>query len=106
MANAGSVSSEESEYDDYGSDRDPSNDSYWFTSSEEEAEEGEQDPEEVAFKANRMVMYARHTHYDVIKEVAKFNFEYHLTKRENANWDIGWFDGPITIGFLQRMHPY
>ena len=53
-----------------------------------------------------MVMYAYHTHYDVIKEVAKFNFEYHLTKRLNAAWDIAWYDGPITIKFLQRMQPY
>ena len=53
-----------------------------------------------------MVMYAKHTHYDVIKEAAKFNFEYHLTKRENCQWDIAWSDGPITIQFLQRMQPY
>ena len=53
-----------------------------------------------------MVMYARHTHYDVIKEVAKFKFEYHLTKRENANWDIAWTDGPITLGMLSRMQQY
>ena len=53
-----------------------------------------------------MVMYAKHTHYDVIKEAAKFNFEYHLTKRENSQWDIAWSDGPITIQFLQRMQPY
>ena len=33
--------SEEEDYDDYGSDRDPSNDSYWFTSSDEDDEEGE-----------------------------------------------------------------
>ena len=64
------------------------------------------DPEDVAYKANRLVMYAYHTHYDVIKEVAKFNFEYHLTKRQNAAWDIAWFDGPITMKFLQRMQPY
>ena len=96
----------ESEYDDYDSDRDPSNNSYWFTSSDEEDEEGEIDPEEIAHRANRLVMYALHTHYDVIKEVAKFNFEYHLTKRENANWDIAWFDGPISIKFLSHMKPY
>jgi len=98
--------SEEEDYDDYGSDRDPSNDSYWFTSSDEDDEEGEQDPEEIAYRNNRLVMYARHTHYDVIKEVSKFNFEFHLTKRENAPFDIGWFDGPITIKYLQRMQPY
>ena len=99
-------SSSEEEFDSYASDGDASNDSYWFTSSDEDDEEGELDPEEIAYRANRMVMYAWHTHYDVIKEVAKFNFEYHLTKRENAQWDIAWFDGPITMKLLQRMQPY
>ena len=47
-----------------------------------------------------MVMFALYTHYDVIKEVAKFTFEYHLTKRENSQWDIAWYDGPITIRLL------
>ena len=98
-------SSEEDDYGDYGSDRDPSNDSYWFTSSDED-DEYELDAEEIAWRQQRMVMYAKHTHYDVIKEVAKFNFEYHLTKRENAQWDIAWFDGPITMKLLQRMQPY
>ena len=102
----GALSSSE-EYDSYASDGDPSNDSYWFTSSDEDDEEYEPlDAEEIAYRANRMVMYAWHTHYDVIKEVAKFNFEYHLTKRENANWDIAWFDGPISIKQLQHMLPY
>ena len=75
-------SSSESEYDSYASDRDPSNDSYWFTSSDEDDDEAEIDEEEMKYRANRLTMYAKQTHYDVIKEVAKFNFEYHLTKRE------------------------
>lgn len=82
------------------SDGDASNDSYWFTSSDEDEEEVEMDAEDVAYRANRLVMFALNTHYDVIKEVAKFNFEYHLTKRMNAAWDIAWFDGPITIKML------
>ena len=108
MAPAATVAKEESDddYGDYGSERDPSNDSYWFTSSDEEDDEYELDPDEIKWKAERLTMYAKHTHYDVIKEVAKFNFEYHLTKRENRQWDIGWFDGPITMQFLQRMQPY
>ena len=61
------------------SDGDESNDSYWFTSSDEDEEE--MDADDIAWKNNRMVMYAQYTHYDVIKEVAKFNFDYHLTKR-------------------------
>lgn len=96
-------SSSESEYDSYASDRDPSNDSYWFTSSDEDDEDAEIDEEEMKYRANRLTMYAKQTHYDVIKEVAKFNFEYHLTKREMCLWDIGWYDGPITIKLLARM---
>ena len=100
MIGGGATLSSSDDYDSYASDGDPSNDSYWFTSSDEDDDEVELEPEEIAYRANRMVMFAWHTHYDVIKEVAKFNFEYHLTKRENANWDIAWFDGPITIKLL------
>ena len=42
-------SSSESEYDSYASDRDPSNDSYWFTSSDEDDEDAEIDEEEMKF---------------------------------------------------------
>ena len=82
---------------------DESDDSYWFTSSEEEYYD---DAEEAAYKARRMVMSAKHTHYDVIKEVAKFEYEYHLTKKEYTNWDIYWSDGPIGLKLLQRMKAY
>ena len=50
-----------------------------------------------------MVMMAGYTHYDVIKEVAKFTFDYHLTKKEFGNWDIYWCDGPIGLRLIQRM---
>ena len=90
---------------DYGSDK-GSDDSYWFTSSDEDNENYETDPEDIAWRAQRMIMYAKHTHYDVVKEVAKYNFEYHLTKRDNSQWDIAWFDAPITLPFLQRLQPY
>jgi len=53
-----------------------------------------------------MVMFAAYCHYDVIKEVSKFTFEYHLTKKEYCNWDIWWSDGPITIQLLKRMQSY
>lgn len=45
-------------------------------------------------------MYCYWTHYDVIKEVGKFVFEYHLTRRERTDWDLAWFDGPIGLTFL------
>ena len=79
---------------------DESDDSYWFTSSDENDEEGEEDPDEAAYKANRLTMFAGYTHYDVIKEVAKFNFEFHLTKKEFSNWDIAWYDAPYGLRML------
>jgi len=48
-------------------------------------------------------MFAAYTHYDVVKEVSKFGFQYHLTKKEYSPWDVWWSDGPITIHLLKRM---
>ena len=90
MANKSSLkpAAKAESYDDYsddGSDRDPSDDEYWYSSCNEDSEYGyEVDEEEVAWRSQRMVMYAKHTHYDVIKEAAKYEFEYHLTKKENS----------------------
>ena len=51
MSAAANVVSDD-DFDDYGSDRDPSNDSYWFTSSDEEDEDGyELDADEIAWRA-------------------------------------------------------
>jgi len=65
---------EESEVEDEVSEKNEAqeseNDSYWFTSDEEDSEED--NPEHI--KAERMVMFAAYTHYDVIKEVSKFTF--------------------------------
>ena len=51
-------------------------------------------------------MYAWNTHYDVVKEVGKCIFEYHLTRRGNCDWDLAWFDSPIAISFLHKMKQY
>ena len=110
-------------YDSDKSDEDENEDSYWFSSieSEEEWDDTYDDDyydeygTERPLKKNarirqkhqtKIVMYAWNTHYDVIKEVGKFIFEYHLTRRENCDWDLAWFDGPIAIRFLQKMHQY
>lgn len=50
-------------------------------------------------------MYAAFTQYDVVKEVGKTVFNYHLTKNELKDWDIAWFDGAISIKLLQKMWP-
>lgn len=51
-------------------------------------------------------MFAAYTHYNVIKEVAKFTFDYHLTKKEFCNWDLYWCDGPIGLRLIQRMQAH
>jgi len=51
-------------------------------------------------------MYAAYTQYEVVKEVGKKVFNYHLTKDEGKDWDIAWFDGPISIKLLQKMWPH
>lgn len=48
-------------------------------------------------------MLAAYTQYEVVKEVSKFTFEYHLTKKEFSPWDLWWSDGPVTIHLLRRM---
>ena len=48
-------------------------------------------------------MYAAFTQYETVKEVGKKDFNYHLTKNENCDWDIAWFDGPISIRLLTKM---
>ncbi len=50
-------------------------------------------------------MYAAFTQYEVVKEVSKCVYNYHLTKDETKDWDIAWFDGAISIKLLQKMWP-
>ena len=51
-------------------------------------------------------MYAAFTQYDVVKEVGKAVNNYHLTKNDQKDWDIAWFDGAISIKLLQKMWPH
>jgi hypothetical protein len=51
-------------------------------------------------KPLRITMYARHTHYDVVKEAAKTFCEFHLSKKEKSDWDIAWSDRPFSIDFF------
>jgi hypothetical protein len=48
-------------------------------------------------------MWAANTHYEVVKEVSKFQLGYHLTKNAKAKWDIAWWDGPIPMQILTKM---
>ena len=57
-------------------------------------------------KAPRVNMYCKNTHYIVVKEAGKCFCDFHLTKREKADWDIAWFDGPINVLFLKTMLPH
>ena len=51
-------------------------------------------------------MYAAHTQYEVVKEVGKSVFNFHLTKNEQREFDIAWFDGAISLKLLQKMWPH
>lgn len=55
-------------------------------------------------KPQRINLYCKHTHYDVVKEAGKLFLEFHLSKREKSDWDIAWFDGPISIKLLKDMN--
>jgi tubulin polyglutamylase TTLL6/13 len=63
-----------------------------------------EDSETGAKKPQRIIMYCKHTHYDVIKEAGKNFLEFHLTKKEKSDWDIAWFDGPVSIKLLKDMN--
>ena len=59
-------------------------------------EDGEQ-------KEATVVMFCKHTHYAVVKEVGKVWLEYHLTRNEKSDWDIWWSDAPVNEKFLKSM---
>ncbi len=106
------------------SDCDSSDDSYWYSSTDSEA--GYESPvsddplsmnlekiETVIEKPKipkesryRLTMWTAKTHYDVVKEVSKFQFEYHLTKKSRAPWDVAWWDGPIPLQIMSKMQPW
>ena len=107
------------------SDGDTSDDSYWYSSTDSEAayespisdEECRTSPREKPDdyissskipkeSRYRLTMWTAKTHYDVVKEVSKFQFEFHLTKKSRATWDVAWWDAPIPLQILSRMQPW
>lgn len=82
--------------DDYG-DEGAGEDDHWFSDSSTSSTE-EKEP--------RLRMYAQYTQYEVVKEVARLEFNWHLTRDDQKEWDIAWFDGPISIKLLQKMWPH
>ena len=54
----------------------------------------------------KIVMFCKHTRYDIVKECGKNWLEYHLTRRKKADWDIAWYDAPIDDIFVRTMLPY
>ena len=75
-------------------------DDHWFSDSSASDGAGGED------RQPRLVMYAAWTQYDVVKDVGKNTYGYHLTKNDQREYDIAWFDGPISIKFLQKMWPH
>lgn len=64
---------EEGDQDDYGDE----DDDQWFSDSSTSSNEDNQEEREP-----RLIMYAAFTQYDVVKEVGKNVFNYHLTKND------------------------
>lgn len=69
-------------------------DDQWFSDSSSSSANASEE------KEPRLVMYCQYTQYDVVKETGKVTFNYHLTRNEQKDWDIAWFDGPISIKLL------
>lgn len=58
----------------------------------------------VPHEANyRLTLWSGQTHYDVVKEVAKFDLDYHLIKFGKKAWDVAWWDGPIPMNIVSKM---
>ena len=53
-----------------------------------------------------MTMWSGQTHYDVVKEVAKFQHDFHLIKYGKQPWDLAWWDAPIPINIISKMHTW
>lgn len=87
------------EYGDEEEDEEVATADEYFSKSEVVDSEGEQ-------KAPKITLYCKYTKYVVIKEAGKVFLEYHLTRKEKADWDIAWFDGPVNVKFLKEMRPH
>ena len=85
------------EDDGYDYENANNNDDEYFSDSSQSDDEA---------REPRLRMYAAFTQYDVVKEVGKKDFNYHLTKNETSDWDIAWYDGPISIRLLTKMWPH
>ena len=75
---------------------DEDTDDEYFSATDGEDSEGR-------VKPLRITMYCRYTHYEVVKEAGKTFCEFHLTKKEKSDWDIAWFDRPISLDFVREM---
>lgn len=54
-------------------------------------------------KQKRITVYIRQTRYGIIKEAFKDFMEYHLSRKEESDWDILWSDGPLNDNYLKGM---
>lgn len=48
-------------------------------------------------------MFVKHTHYNAVKHVANINLRFQLTKDEQADWDVAWFDHPPAEFFYKQL---
>ncbi len=42
----------------------------------------------------------------MVKEVLRYRFNYHLTRRGRSDWDIAWWDGPPPIDLIAKLQPW
>ena len=117
-------------YSIHSSEPDSDDDSYWYTDSDSEEDDygpetddddeetdeeeecaqklvlGNDEPKIPSMPGNydrRMICWSSRTHYNIVKEVIKLDFNYHLTKNRRKKWDLAWWDGPPPISLLSKM---
>lgn len=71
----------------------------YFSNTEGEDSDGRKKP-------LRITLFCKYTHYDIVREVGKTFCDFHLSRKERSDWDIAWFDGPISIKLLKEMNNY
>ena len=85
---------------EYGSEEEDDDDDPYFSKSDASLDS------DGNAKAPKIIMFCKHTRYNVVKEVGKNWLEYHLTRKKSSDWDIAWFDAPIDDIFVRNMQAY
>lgn len=88
----------------YGSEQDEDDD---VATADEYFSKSDGNDSEGGAKKQKISVYLKHSKYIIVKEVGKVHQEWHLTRREKSDWDIGWFDGPPDLNkILKEIKPW